>query len=71
MSVKPFSPMSLARLERASAQLRKHEKGLAAARAELRDAISEARDQGETLAAIADVLGVTRQRVAQILKEET
>jgi len=65
-----MSAVSLARLKQLAIQLRRHEEGVAAARAELRDAITEARDQGATLSAIADVLGVSRQRVAQIIREE-
>jgi DNA-directed RNA polymerase sigma subunit (sigma70/sigma32) len=38
------------------------------AREERRQAIQRALDSGETLATIGDVLGVTRQRVKQLLE---
>jgi hypothetical protein len=45
------------------------EEGLTSARAELRMAIREASDAGISLSAIGRELGITRQRVKQLLEE--
>lgn len=59
---------SLTRVRRASAKVHRAEESVRAARSELREAIVSARKDGESLAAIARVLGVTRQRVSQLLE---
>jgi DNA-directed RNA polymerase sigma subunit (sigma70/sigma32) len=56
----------LTEVARAAMKVRRAEESLRRARAELRAAIMEARENGETFAAIARTLGVTRQRVKQI-----
>lgn len=58
---------SLARVARAAAKADRAEQALRAARADLRAAIVAARDAGETLTAIARTVGVTRQRIKQII----
>jgi DNA-directed RNA polymerase sigma subunit (sigma70/sigma32) len=58
----------LTRVRRASAKVQRAEEGVRAARKELREAILAARENGESLAAIARELGVTRQRVSQLLE---
>ena len=57
----------LQRVERAATKVRRSEGTLREARGELRSAIVTARQAGETLTAIARVLGVSRQRVKQLL----
>jgi DNA-directed RNA polymerase specialized sigma subunit len=59
---------SLTRVRRASAKLHRAEESVQLARRELREAILSARKDGQSLAAIARVLGVTRQRVSQLLE---
>ena len=59
---------SLTRVRRASAKVHRAEESVKAARRELRAAILSARRDGESLAAIARALGVTRQRVSQLLE---
>jgi DNA-directed RNA polymerase specialized sigma24 family protein len=56
----------LTEVARAAARVRRAEEALRRAREDLRAAILAARDNGETFAAIARTLGVTRQRVKQI-----
>jgi DNA-directed RNA polymerase specialized sigma24 family protein len=58
---------SLTRVARAKAKVRRAEQALQRARGEFRDAIVTARDDGESLAAIARTVGVTRQRIKQIV----
>jgi DNA-directed RNA polymerase sigma subunit (sigma70/sigma32) len=58
---------SLTRVRRASAKVQRAEEGVRAARRELRAAILSARNDGESLASIARTLGVSRQRVSQLL----
>jgi hypothetical protein len=58
---------SLTRVARAAAKARRAEDAVRAARAELRAAVVAAREAGESLSAIARVVGVTRQRVNQII----
>jgi hypothetical protein len=60
------NPMT--RVRRASAKVHRAEESVRAARKELREAILAARENGESLAAIARELGVTRQRVSQLLE---
>jgi transposase-like protein len=48
--------------------VRRAEQSVRKARKELRAAIVAARANGESLAAIARTLGVTRQRVSQLLE---
>jgi DNA-directed RNA polymerase sigma subunit (sigma70/sigma32) len=48
--------------------VRRTEEALRRAREDLRQAIVAAHDGGETFAAIARTLGVTRQRVKQIVR---
>jgi hypothetical protein len=63
-------PVSLDRVETAAAEVRRLEGELAAAKRELRAAMSEAYERdGETIAAMAVILGVSRQRAARILRE--
>jgi hypothetical protein len=57
----------LTRVARAAAKTRRAENAVRAARAELRAAIVAAREAGESLTAIARVVGVTRQRIKQII----
>jgi hypothetical protein len=57
----------LTRVARAAAKARRAEDAVRAARAELRAAIVAAREAGESLTAIARVVGVTRQRIKQII----
>ena len=59
---------SLTRVARAAAKARRAEDAVRAARAELRAAIVSAKEAGESLTAIARVVGVTRQRVNQIIR---
>jgi DNA-directed RNA polymerase sigma subunit (sigma70/sigma32) len=59
---------SLTRVRRASAKVQRAEENVRAARSELRAAILAARKDGESLAAIARALGVSRQRVSQLLE---
>ena len=57
-----------ANLRREVDRWRKAQERVDEARAEVRKAIEAARKEGMTLDAIAAVLGVSRQRVLQILK---
>jgi DNA-directed RNA polymerase sigma subunit (sigma70/sigma32) len=61
----PDSPLT--RVARAATKARRAEDAVRAARAELRAAIVAAREAGESLTAIARVVGVTRQRIKQII----
>jgi DNA-directed RNA polymerase specialized sigma24 family protein len=61
----PDSPLT--RVARATTKARRAEDAVRAARAELRAAIVAAREAGESLSAIARVVGVTRQRIKQII----
>lgn len=61
----PVSPLT--RVARAATKARRAEDAVRAARAELRAAIVAAREAGESLTAIARVVGVTRQRIKQII----
>jgi RecA/RadA recombinase len=56
------------RLRRAVAQAQKAETAYSEARQKLRDEIKEARGSGMTLDSIAEIVGVTRQRILQLLK---
>jgi DNA-directed RNA polymerase specialized sigma24 family protein len=58
----------LGQVRQAAAKVRRAERALLKARKELRAAIVAARENGESLAAIARTLGVTRQRVSQLLE---
>jgi DNA-directed RNA polymerase sigma subunit (sigma70/sigma32) len=58
----------LHRVRRAAAKAHRAEESVRIARQELRAAIVSAREEGETLAAIARTLGVSRQRVSQLLE---
>jgi hypothetical protein len=58
-----------ANLRREVDRWRKAQERLEAARAEVRKAIEDARAEGMTLDAIALVVGVTRQRILQILRD--
>ena len=58
-----------ANLRREVDRWRKAQERLDAARAEVRKAIEAAREEGMTLDAIAKVVGVSRQRVLQILEK--
>jgi hypothetical protein len=60
------SPLS--RVRRAAAKVHRAEQTVREARRELRAAIAAARNEGESMAAIARALGVTRQRVSQLLE---
>jgi DNA-binding MarR family transcriptional regulator len=60
------SPLS--RVRRAAAKVHRAEESVRIARRELRAAIAAARNDGESMAAIARALGVTRQRVSQLLE---
>ena len=55
-------------IRRAQAMVEKRREALQAALEERRQAIQQALDSGETLASIGQVLGVTRQRVKQLLE---
>jgi exonuclease VII small subunit len=57
-----------ARFQRAANRYRKAEETMESARAELRAAMAEAQEEGVTLQAMADTLGVSRQRVYRILR---
>jgi uncharacterized protein (UPF0335 family) len=64
------SAVSLARVQRAAKRVRRLEDELDSARRELREAMVEAHSKGgETIAAMAVILGVSRQRAARILNE--
>jgi hypothetical protein len=67
MTGKPQDPLT--RLQKAARRVQQAEEGLASARAELRVAIREASDAGISLSAIGRELGITRQRVKQLLEE--
>jgi hypothetical protein len=58
---------ALKRVRGAAAKASRAELDLRAARAELHAAILAAREAGESLTAIAGVVGVTRQRIKQIV----
>jgi flagellar hook-basal body complex protein FliE len=58
---------ALGRVRRAALKASRAEEDLRAARAELHNAIVAARKAGESLTAIANVVGVTRQRIKQII----
>jgi DNA-directed RNA polymerase specialized sigma24 family protein len=58
---------TLARVARANAKVRRAEQALERAREEFRNAVVAAHEAGETLAAIARTVGVTRQRIKQIV----
>jgi DNA-directed RNA polymerase sigma subunit (sigma70/sigma32) len=60
---------ALARLQKASQRVRQAESGLASARLELRVAIVASYEAGASMTAIGEVLGITRQRVKQLLDE--
>jgi DNA-directed RNA polymerase specialized sigma24 family protein len=62
-----MAAVPLAQVARAATKVRRAEESLRRARDELRDAIIAAREDGESFAAIARTLGVTRQRVKQIV----
>lgn len=57
-------------LTEAAQQYRRAEDNLKDARVGLRKEIVAAREQGATMRAIGEVLGVSRQRVREILREE-
>jgi hypothetical protein len=57
----------LARVARANAKVRRAEEALRLARNEFRDAALAAHERGESLAAIARTVGVSRQRIKQII----
>jgi phosphoribosylcarboxyaminoimidazole (NCAIR) mutase len=57
----------LSRVARANAKVRRAEETLRSARNEFRDAVVSAHQRGESLAAIARTVGVTRQRIKQII----
>jgi DNA-binding XRE family transcriptional regulator len=57
------------RLRRAVTRSRNADAAQAEARAELRAAIREAREAGMTLDAIAAIVGVSRQRILQLLEK--
>jgi hypothetical protein len=59
---------TLRRLQRLSVKLREADAKADAIRGELRDAMLAARDAGATVSGIARALGVSRQRVQQLLK---
>lgn len=61
----PGTPLT--RVARAVLKARRAEDAVRAARAELTAAIVAAREAGESLTAIARVVGVTRQRIKQII----
>jgi hypothetical protein len=58
---------ALGRVRRAALKASRAEENLRASRAELHNAIVAAREAGESLTAIAGVVGVTRQRIKQII----
>jgi DNA-directed RNA polymerase sigma subunit (sigma70/sigma32) len=58
----------LERVLRAQAKVAKRRENLQEALEDRRKAIQKALDSGETLATVGDVLGVTRQRVKQLLE---
>jgi len=64
---KEMPASALTRVRRAAAKAGHAEQDLRAARAELQAAIVAAREAGESLSAIAGVVGVTRQRIKQII----
>ena len=55
-------------LRKAGARYRKARGQLSTARAEIRTSVEAARSEGMTLAAIAAEVGISRQRVMQILR---
>jgi DNA-directed RNA polymerase sigma subunit (sigma70/sigma32) len=61
---------NLERVLRAQAKVEKRRETLQAALEERRQAIQQALDSGETLATIGHILGVTRQRVKQLLERK-
>jgi exonuclease VII small subunit len=58
---------AIKRLERAAARTRKAEDDLAEARARLRQALADARNEGASISELARRLGVSRQRVYALL----
>ena len=60
----------LGRVVRTAAKVQSAEEALRAARRELREAIVAATDAGESQAALARSLGISRQRIRQILQAE-
>jgi DNA-directed RNA polymerase sigma subunit (sigma70/sigma32) len=64
----PMAERDFERIRRAQAKVQKRRETLRAALEERRQAIQRALDSGETLATIGEVLGVTRQRVKQLLE---
>jgi hypothetical protein len=62
----PVAPFD--RIRKATAKVEKAEQARAAARAELRAAILEARDEGVPLAVIARAAGLSRERVRQLVQ---
>jgi DNA-directed RNA polymerase sigma subunit (sigma70/sigma32) len=58
---------NLSHVARAAAKTKRAECALRDSREELRRAILAARDAGESLAAIGRTVGVTRQRIKQII----
>jgi DNA-directed RNA polymerase sigma subunit (sigma70/sigma32) len=57
------------KLRRIALRARKAEDGLEVVRQELRAAIKEARKSGMTLEAIGQAVGVSRERVRQLLQD--
>ncbi len=66
----PGDPL-LSRLLRARERIREQEADLTAARREFRAALVAAHEGGHSYTAIGRALGVTRQRVAEMIQEET
>ncbi|MFQ5425827.1 MAG: helix-turn-helix domain-containing protein [Gaiellales bacterium] len=58
------------RLTKAAQEYRRAEDGLREARVAVRKEIVAAREEGATMRSIGDILGVSRQRVREILREE-
>jgi DNA-directed RNA polymerase specialized sigma24 family protein len=65
-----MSDQALARIAALSEEVRRHEGELDRRRAKLREAIYSAREGGATYASIARAMGVTRQRVKQIIRSQ-
>jgi DNA-directed RNA polymerase specialized sigma24 family protein len=66
----PDDPL-LARVLRARQRIREQEADLTEARREFRAALVAAHQGGHSYAAIGRALGVSRQRVAEMIQEET
>jgi DNA-directed RNA polymerase sigma subunit (sigma70/sigma32) len=62
-------PDALRSLRKAAARLHKAQNEIESARAATWEEIVRARQEGATLAEIAGIVGITRQRVKQILEE--